>query len=174
MQAFAASGLAKPYFSLEATTLYSLFTYHALPVSLGSALNQSTTHTLLETLLPLANGDGAPLVVESNGADALKIASPVEANVKLDSLDEGSSTETLSGLDLYEVDQVSRGRASDIYTTNPANLLPPYCPTPRSSPCLPLSPPSSLNSLAPPRPLPNNPDSPSTRPPSTTPRPSTP
>jgi hypothetical protein len=108
-QAFAASGLAKPYFSLEATTLYSLFTYHALPHSLGSALNQSTSHTLLETMYPLANGDGTPLVVEGNGADALKVVSPVEANVKLDSLDEGSSTDTLSGLDLYEVDQVSSG-----------------------------------------------------------------
>lgn len=104
--AFTKSGLASPYASLDAATLYSLFTYHAVPLSLSSAINASSSHTLLETLFPLPNGDGQVMIAERGQPDGLKVVSPVEAKVKTDSLDEGSSSGTLSGLELFEVDTI--------------------------------------------------------------------
>lgn len=47
------------------------------------------------------------MIAERGQPDGLKVVSPVEAKVKTDSLDEGSSSGTLSGLELFEVDTVS-------------------------------------------------------------------
>ena len=172
-QAFTKSGLASPYASLDAATLYSLFTYHAVPLSLSSAINASSSHTLLETLFPLPNGDGQVMIAERGQPDGLKVVSPVEAKVKTDSLDEGSSSGTLSGLELFEVDTVScthrqpsfpRARRAYACIRISDRLLPSPLPCPPSSPTL----------LLRPRLRPRNPDSHSTPPRSTTPRRSTP
>lgn len=47
------------------------------------------------------------MVAQQNGGDGMKVVSPVEGVVKKDSLDEGSASGTLSGLELFEVDTVS-------------------------------------------------------------------
>lgn len=171
-QAFTKSGLASPYASLDAATLYSLFTYHAVPLSLSSAINASSSHTLLETLFPLPNGDGQVMIAERGQPDGLKVVSPVEAKVKTDSLDEGSSSGTLSGLELFEVDTVScahgRPNCARARRANACVL------SGRSLPSPPLCPPSSPTLLLRPRLRPRNPDSLSTPPRSTTPRRSTP
>jgi hypothetical protein len=99
-QAFAASGLSTPYSQLDETTLYSLVTYHTLPVSLSASLPASGSANS-----STSNGDGSVIVGDVSG-DKVEVVSPIAGSIKLDDLDEGEQTGALTGLGLFEVDTV--------------------------------------------------------------------
>lgn len=102
-EALASSGLKTPYSSLDETILSSLFAYHTLPESLSSSASPS--EIILETLFPVYNGQEGVLVGTASG-DSIKVSSPVNATIKLDSLDEGAQASNLNTFKLYEVNAV--------------------------------------------------------------------